>query len=239
MSSSIGMVRMPFGPFTDSTDPSTEALTPLGRATGTFPIRLILKHLRQHLAADILLARFRVGQNALGRRDDGDAEAVAHPRQLLRTRIDPAAGLRDTREMLDGRTALEIFQLDAQALGRPERLFHVAADLALALEDVEHARAQLRRGAHDGVLARLLAVADAGEHITQRIGQWHSSTFPARLREAGDQALIAHLPQHDPRKPEFAVNGARTPRQLAAVADAGRIPVARNFGHLQPGDQAL
>src|SRR3954463_6124553 len=136
MSSSIGMVRVPFGPFTDSKGPSTEALTPLGRATGTFPMRLISEHLRQHLAADILLARFRVGENAPGRRDDGNAEAVADPGQLLRARIDPAAGLRDSRDVLDGRTAFEIFQLDAQALGRPQRFFHVAADIAFALEHV-------------------------------------------------------------------------------------------------------
>src|SRR5438067_3049606 len=176
MSSIIGMVRVPLGPCTERICPSVVAVTPDGSGTGTFPMRLISEYLRQHLAADILLARFRVGQNALGRRDDGDAEAVAHPRQLLRTRIDPAAGLRDSREMLDGRTALEIFQLDAQALGGPERLFHVAADIALALEDVEHAHAQLRRRAHDGVLARLLAVADAGEHVTLGIGHWHGST---------------------------------------------------------------
>src|SRR3954453_5149792 len=103
MSSSIGMVRVPFGPVTESKEPSTEALTSLGRATGTFPMRDISEHLRQHLAADILLARFRVGENALGRRDDGDAEAVAHPRQVLRARIDPATGLGDSRDVLDGR----------------------------------------------------------------------------------------------------------------------------------------
>src|SRR3954470_14478440 len=167
MSSSIGMVRMPLGPFTDSIDPSTEALTPLGRATGTFPIRLISKYLRQHLAADILLARFRVRENALGRRDDGNAEAVPDPRQVLRARIDPAAGLRDSRDVLDGRAALEIFQFDAQAPRRAERLFGIAADIAFALEHIEDARAQLRGWAHHAVLARLLAVADAGEHITQ------------------------------------------------------------------------
>src|SRR5437763_8807377 len=122
MSSIIGIVRVPLGPWTERIWPSVVAVTPVGSATGTFPMRLILEYLRQHLAADILLARFRVGQNALGRRDDGDAEAIAHARQLLASRIDPAARLRDSREMLDGGAALEIFEFDAQALGRPERL---------------------------------------------------------------------------------------------------------------------
>src|SRR3954467_505037 len=173
MSSSIGMVRTPLGPFTDRIWPSAEAVTPAGRATGTFPIRDILKHLRQHLAADILLARFRVGENALGRRDDGNAQAVAHPRQLLRARIDPAAGLRDARDVLDGRTALEIFQFDAQAGMVAEGFLDIAANIALALEHVEDARAQLGRRGDHGILAGLLAVADAGEHVTQGIGQGH------------------------------------------------------------------
>src|SRR6185503_17990810 len=197
------------------------------------------EHLREHFAADILGARFRVRQNALGRRDDGDAEPVADPGEILRARIDPAAGTRDTADVLDRGLALEIFQLDAQPGMIAELLLAIAADIAFALEHIEHAGAQLRGRRKDAVLPRLLAVADAGEHITQGIGQWHSSTLPARLREAGDQALVAHLPQHDPRKPEFAVNGARTPRQLAAVAHPRRVSVARNLGHLQPRDQPL
>src|SRR5205085_8799106 len=115
----------------------------------------------------------RVGQNALGRRDDGDAEAVPDPRQVLAARIDAAAGLGDAADVLDGRAALEIFKLDAQALVVAQRLFDVAADIAFPLQHVEDAGAQLGRRAHHGVLARLLAVADAGEHVTQGIGQWH------------------------------------------------------------------
>src|SRR4029079_15658868 len=118
---------------------------------------------------------------ALGRRDDGDSKAVADPGQLLASRIDAPARLRDTGQVLDGGLSLEIFQLDAQALGRPESFLAVTADIALALENVDDAHAKLGRGRDHAVLARLLAVADAGEHITQRIGQWHVSTLPARL----------------------------------------------------------
>src|SRR5689334_836743 len=66
-----------------------------------------------------------------------------------------------------------------------------------------------------------------------------SLTLPARLGEARDQALVAKLAQHDARQLELAVISARTPGELAPVADPGRIPVARDLGHLQPGDQAL
>ncbi len=75
--------------------------------------------------------------------------------------------------MLDRRLALEIFQLDADAACGAHLFFAVATDIALALKHVEHAGPQLGRGRQDGVLARALAVADAGEHITQGIGQCH------------------------------------------------------------------
>src|SRR4028119_2217717 len=93
MSSIICIERVPLGPFTESTAPSTEAVTPLGRATGTFPMRLISEHLREDFAADILFPRLGVGKNAAGSRDDGDAEAVADPRQILAARINAAAGV--------------------------------------------------------------------------------------------------------------------------------------------------
>ena len=92
----------------------------------------------------------------------------------LARRIDPAAGLRHARQMLDRRLALEIFELDAQALLAGQLFFGIAADIAFALKHIEHVGAQLRRRRQDRILARLLAVADAGEHITQWIGHRHS-----------------------------------------------------------------
>src|SRR6476659_8729635 len=64
-------------------------------------------------------------------------------------------------------------------------------------------------------------------------------TLPAGLREAGDEALVAQFPDHDPRQPEFAIIGARTARHAATIADPRGIAVARNLGELQPRDQPL
>src|SRR6478672_5349527 len=63
--------------------------------------------------------------------------------------------------------------------------------------------------------------------------------LPARLGYARDQALIGQLPEHDPRQAELAVISARPAGQLAAVANPGGVPVARQLGHLQARDQAL
>src|SRR3546814_13101653 len=78
MSSTNGMLSVPFGPFTESRPSATVAVTPDGTAIGFFPIRDMgagsLEYFCQHLAADVLRTRFRVRQNALWRRDDGDAQ---------------------------------------------------------------------------------------------------------------------------------------------------------------------
>src|SRR4051794_5164649 len=63
--------------------------------------------------------------------------------------------------------------------------------------------------------------------------------LPARLGHARDQALVGQIPKHDPRQAELAVISARPAGQLAAVANPRRVPVARQFRHLETRDQAL
>src|SRR3546814_7995309 len=123
-----------------------------------------------------MLARFGIRQDAARGRNDGDAQAVAHDRQIFRALIDAAARLRDAGHVADRRLALEIFELDANALVlalRAQRFFAVAADIAFALEHIENADAQRRGGSQDAVLLRLLAVADAGDRKSTRLNSSH------------------------------------------------------------------
>src|SRR5919202_3599393 len=177
----------PFGPFTRTVCPSTVAVTPLGSATGFFPIRDMLPTVpsrppgsedpAEHLAAHVLLARLGVGHHALGRRDDRHAEAVVDARQVPHRGIDPTARLRDALDLADHGLALVIFKLDVELGLAVAVLDHaVAADIALGLQHVEDALAQLRgRRRHPG-LAPHLRVADAGQHIAERIAHRHRST---------------------------------------------------------------
>src|SRR5580700_2893744 len=64
-------------------------------------------------------------------------------------------------------------------------------------------------------------------------------SLPARLDEAGDQALRAEIPHRDAAHLELAVISARAARHLAAVADARRRAVARQCGELEGGLEAL
>src|ERR1051325_10466122 len=65
------------------------------------------------------------------------------------------------------------------------------------------------------------------------------SSLPARLHEAGNQALGAELAERDTRQLVLAVDRARTPRHLAAVAVALRRRVARQLSHLHGRREAL
>jgi hypothetical protein len=66
----------PFGPLIVRVCPRSSRRRPKA-SEPAFCQCVTSEYLRQHLAADILFARFGVGQNAAWRRDDGDAEAVA------------------------------------------------------------------------------------------------------------------------------------------------------------------
>src|SRR6185503_2095355 len=107
-SSSSAIVSVPLGPLTVSVPSSAVAVTPPGMAMGFLPIRDILEYLRQHFAADVLLARLGIAEHAARGRDDHRPQAVADVRQLAGAGVDPAAGLRDARQMVDRRLALEI-----------------------------------------------------------------------------------------------------------------------------------
>src|SRR5919112_5341916 len=77
---------VPFGPFTAMVWPSIVALTPDGSGTGFLPIRDMeasSEHGAEHFAANVGGACMRIGHHAPGGRDDGDAETLAHLRQVL------------------------------------------------------------------------------------------------------------------------------------------------------------
>src|SRR5215213_162963 len=65
------------------------------------------------------------------------------------------------------------------------------------------------------------------------------SPSPARLQQAGDQALGPEFPQRDAAELVLAIVGPRPAGQLATVANAGGRRVARHLGELQRGREAL
>src|SRR5579864_614861 len=177
----IVRLSLPLPPLTVSTWPARLTWTPLGIATGCLPMRdiafsqpLSSKHPAQHLAADLGDAGLAVRHDAARRRQDRDAEAVIDPRQVDELRINAAARFRHARNLADHRLAIDVFQFDLE-LGHAgaHLLARVTADIAFAFQHLEHIGAVLGGGRRDNGLARALAVADARQHIAERIAHRH------------------------------------------------------------------
>src|SRR5215468_557382 len=175
MSSGTTYCRAPFGPFIFTVWPSMLAVTPDGTGTAFLPIRdmtVPLEHRTEDLAAHIGVAGGMVRHHALGGRDDCDAEAVVDARQFPHRRIDAAPGLGDPLDDANDRRAVEILELDLE-LSAAVAVLHrgIIADVAFALEHVEHALAQLRTRRRHLRLGPGLGVADAGDHVADWIVQ--------------------------------------------------------------------
>src|SRR5690606_19187126 len=138
MASGLSSASLPFGPVTDTAPGWMFSSTPFGRAIGFLATRDMfpapLGHEAQDLAADALLARLRIGHDALRGGNDGDAEAVEDLRQLGLATVLAQARARHALHALDDRAALVVLQLDLE-LGLGAVLGHArAVDVALGLQ---------------------------------------------------------------------------------------------------------
>src|SRR6266568_8941805 len=175
----MAVESVPFGPVTVRVLPSWRTSTPFGSGIGFFPIRdmgLSLPDLAEDLAADAALGRLGARQDALRRRDDGEAETVEDARDLLLVAVDAAAGARDALDAVDDRLAVgRVLEVDPQ---RPLRLFlvreRVVADEALALENAGDLHLQLRGGELHAVVMRRDPVPDSRQHIGYWVCHRHS-----------------------------------------------------------------
>src|SRR4051812_23174393 len=98
--------------------PAMATCTPAGISTGYFPTRdigtFLLEHAAEDFAADIGSACLSIAHHALGRGQDGNAQAGIDPRQFLDLRIHAPPGFGDAVDLLDDGLALVVLQLDAQ-----------------------------------------------------------------------------------------------------------------------------
>src|SRR5262245_42794683 len=114
-----GQVKLssPLGPFIVTFWPATVAVTPDGTTTGFLPMRDIgwpLEDVTEDFAAHVFLASARIRHHALGRRQDGDAQAVGHGSQIPHRLVDATAGLGHAFDLADRRLAVGVLQLDLE-----------------------------------------------------------------------------------------------------------------------------
>src|SRR5262249_40390355 len=144
----IAWDSLPFGPSTLTVWSSRATFTPAGTGMGFLPIRDMghsLPDVRQHFAADLLLAAFAVSDDATRRRQDGDAHATQDGRNLVLGHIDPASRPRHAHQagdhLLVTGAVLEVDPQDALLVILDEP---VVLDEALLLEEFRDPHLELR-----------------------------------------------------------------------------------------------
>src|ERR1700754_1195377 len=123
-------------------------------------------------------------------------------RQLADLGVDAAARGGDALDLLDDWLAVVVLELDAKFLHALAQLFlEPAADVAFALEHIEHVGAHARGRHGHAVEACRLAVADAGQQIADRIGH-HGLRSPVTSSTSRRRAKL-------PTRLALAAPGAR------------------------------
>src|SRR5215467_956828 len=168
---------VPSGPATETRAGSIVTVTPSGTWMGALPILLIRLPDESHdFAADPALLRGAARHEAGRRREDRDAHPAEHARKTVLPCVDPAARLRHALQARDDPLAVAAeLEVDDQGIEGLALLHVIVTDVALLLEKAGdfdlHPRAR-----HGRVLVqRLVGVADAGQHVCDRIGQHVSS----------------------------------------------------------------
>src|SRR5580704_7098223 len=118
-----------------------------------------------------------VSHDAFRRRDNGDAQSIVDARQVLDRGVDPAAGLGNPLDLADHRLAVEIFQLDLNLRAALALHDRITADVAFALEYLEHMLTQFGIRARDLALVAHLSIADAREQVAERIVHGHRASL--------------------------------------------------------------
>src|SRR5690606_22236884 len=177
----LAIDSVPLGPLTLISSDCALSSTPLGRATGFLAMRDMrvtpLGHEAQDFAADALLARLRVGHDALGGGDDGDAEATQDLGQRVLAAVLTQTGARVALHLVDHRTAFEILEDDLE-LGLGAVLGHAqVADVAFVLEDGGDGDLDLGGRHLHRRLANRGRIPDADQHVGDGISHAHGSSL--------------------------------------------------------------
>ena len=173
----------------------------------------------EHLAADAALCGLAAGDHADGGGQDRGAEAAEHLRQavgLWRTRDGPGFEMRLMPGITRSRSSayFSVTTSTSKASRRLPRRRPRCSPRRCRMRAIS--TLSLEVGIATRLVPRQVRVADTGQHVGDGIGQ-HRRLLPARLRHAGDDALVRELAQADAAHAELAEDRARPPAAAAAV----------------------
>src|SRR5690606_33058600 len=175
-SSCISHSSVPLGPFTLTVEPSMVTSTPLGIGMGALPIRDMsgLPDVTEHFAADLATPGLTAGHHTLRRAHDRDPEASEDPRNLLLADVHAKPRAGDPPDAGDHRLAvIRVGDVQLQVVPRALGNVRDAAQEPFLLEHLRHGTLHLGGGHSDLLVVRGCRIADAREHVCQRIGCGH------------------------------------------------------------------
>src|SRR5271157_690467 len=116
-----------------------------------------------------------------------------------------------------------VLQLDSQIRGRLAFDLFPIPDIAFAFKDLRQAALHLRSWHIDARPLDADRVADAGQHIGDRVSHHVVLVpLPARLPHTRNPAVVGQLSETDPADAELAIDGPGPPAQHAPPLEAGR-----------------
>src|SRR5438105_10051841 len=173
---SAARAMVPSGPFTEIWPDARLNSTPFGTGTGYLAIldMAISGNDAKHFTAHAVGARLAVGHHAARGRQDRHAQAVHDARNVVAPLVDAQARLRHALEALDHRPPGVVLERDGELLVAAALAQREVLDIALVLQHLGDRGLQLRRRHHRFRVPDHLGVADADQHVRDRIAHAHS-----------------------------------------------------------------
>src|SRR5215472_7426068 len=238
MPAGSGVSSLPFGPATATVLPSIFTVTPLGRGIGFFPILDIavssqLPDFAEDLAAHAFFAGLATGHHASRRGQNVDAQSPEHARNLRPPHVNPAAGAGNPLHFRDrGFIVAAVLQIDAHDLVSVFFRCLEVRDVALFLQNAGNLQLQLGSGNIYLLVTRINRIANARQHVCDRIGQPHRLLLlepPVRSAPSGEPAaacFAALNPCRPPPDPSCLAKDPGAPRELLASCErqTARLP---------------
>src|SRR6185312_14759478 len=180
MPAGTARVRVPLGPLASNRPSRISTLTLAGSGMGLRPTRDMvfsgLPDLAQYFPAHPLFAGLASGHHPARGAEDADPQPAQHRPDLMAADVDAAPGLRHPPQIADHRLVVgPVLELHPQ---RRVALFLVQLDLAhipLLGEDADDLLLELRAGQLHLVVVGAHAVANAGQQVSDGIGQTHAT----------------------------------------------------------------
>src|ERR1700682_1893500 len=217
---------VPSGPLTEISPGLTFTSTFGGSLIGLLPMRDMFfspsRDDAQHFTADAGGACLAIGHDAVRGRDDGDSQSVHHSRDVVLALVDAQARLRHALDFFDHRPARVVLQRDLQLRFGLVAHYGETFDVALILEHLGNRQFDLGRGHLRRGLFRELRIADARQHIGDRISHAHVSPQP-------------QLPRYSaPRGHCTGANGDHYQLALTTPGISPRIAISRSLLRPRP-----